>query len=407
MDPCPARLVVDVAVSRPGPDGSGGRASGSGPRRASGDGGLYRRADGMWAASVELPKVDGQRRRKVVYAADRAGVTAKVRELQDRLHKGLPPLDSQRTVGDFLTYWVDELLPGTVSDSTLQGYRHIVRRDLTPYLGHVVLSRLGPEQVFAMQQQLKARGLSPRTITYARAVLRRALRTAERWDLVHRNAAALVDPPRNPKREPEHLSQEQAQQLLAAAAHDPLGALYVLAVTTGLRKGELLALQWSEIDLEGGFVHVRATLTRITGRGMVRGAPKTASSRRTVPLPAMTVAALRRHRTTQRQAHLAAGLGWAEHDFVFSSRRGAPLDPSNTTGLWHAFTEQAGLGRVRCHALRHTAATVLLTAGVPLAVISKTLGHSGLAITADIYATVVPQLQRDAADAMQRALGGS
>lgn len=99
----------------------------------------------MWAASVELPKVDGKRRRKVVYAADRAGVQAKVRELQDRLHKGLPPLESQRTAGSFLTCWVSELLPGTVSDSTLQGYTHIVRGDVNPYLGHVVLSRLGPE----------------------------------------------------------------------------------------------------------------------------------------------------------------------------------------------------------------------------------------------------------------------
>ena len=393
-----------TGAGTPGP--SGRRAGTGSRRRTSGEGGLYRRADGMWAASVELPKVDGKRRRKVVYAADRAGVQAKVRELQDRLHKGLPPLDSQRTVGDFLTYWVSELLPGTVSDSTLQGYAHIVRRDLNPYLGHLVLSRLGPEQVFAMQQQLKARGLSPRTITYARAVLRRALRTAERWDLVHRNAAALVDPPRAQKREPEHLSQAQVATLLAAARDDPCGALYVMAVTTGMRQGELLALQWNEVDFESAVVHVRATLVRIKGRGMVRGAPKTASSRRSVPLPPMTVAHLRRHRTAQRQAHLAAGVGWAEDDFVFTSRRGAPLDPSNLTGEWHAFTEAAGLGRVRFHALRHTAATVLLTAGVPLAVISKTLGHSGLAITADIYATVVPQLQRDAADAMQQALGG-
>ena len=266
---------------------------------------------------------------QVAYAAARAGVQAEVRQLQDRLHKGLPPLDSQRTVGDFLTYWVSELLPGTVSDSTLQGYAHIVRRDLNPYLGHVVLSRLGPEQVFATQQQLKARGLSPRTVTYARAVPRRALCTAERWDLVHRNAAALGDPPRSHKREPEHLSQAQVTTLLAAARDDPRGALYVMAVTTGMRQGELLALQWSEVDIEAAVVHVRATLVRITGRGMVRGAPKTVSSRRSVPLPAMTVAHLRRHRTAQRQAHLAAGVGWART--TSSSRRGAVLRSTRAT----------------------------------------------------------------------------
>lgn len=388
------------------PRASRASAGGSGRRRHAGEGGLYRRGDGIWCGSVELPQIGGQRKRKVIYAADRGELLVKMRELQDRLHKGLPAPDGQRTTGDFLSYWVNEIVPGTVSESTAQGYGHIVRRDITPYVGHVVLSRLGPEHVFQMQQQLKARGLSPRTIAYARAVLRRALRVAERWDLVHRNAAALVDPPRIPKREPEHLSQEQVQQLLSAARDHPLGALYVMAVTTGLRRGELLALLWTEVDLEGGFVHVKATLTRIKGRGLVRGTPKTPSSRRTVPLPPMTVEYLRRHRMTQRLEHLAAGIGWSENDYVFSSRRGAPLDGSNLTDTWHEFTRAAGLGRVRFHALRHTAATLLLTAGVPLAVISKTLGHSGLAITADIYATVVPQLQRDAADAMQRALGG-
>lgn len=193
--------------------------------------------------------------------------------------------------------------------------------------------------------------------------------------------------------------------MLAAARDDPRGALDVMAVTTGMRRSELLALQWNEVDLEAAVVHVRATLVRITGRGMVRGVPKTASSRRSVPLPATTVAHLRRHgprsgRRTRPPVWLGGGrLG-------LHVPRGAPLSPSNLTGEWHATTES---GRPRPDPLpqaRHTTATVLLTAGVPLAVISKTLGHSGLAITADIYATVVPQLQRDAADAMQRALAG-
>lgn len=152
-------------------------------------------------------------------------------------------------------------------------------------------------------------------------------------------------------------------------------------------------------------MHVRATLIRIKGRTMVRGAPKTTSSLRSVPLPRMTVAHLRRHRAGQRQAHLAAGVGWAEADYVLTSRRGAPLDPSNLPGSGRL---HRGLraGRVRLHACVTRPRPSCSPPASTLAVISNTLGHSGVAtITADSYATVVPQLQRDAADAMQRALG--
>lgn len=196
-------------------------------RRGTGEGSVYKRADGQWAGAVELPREAGRRRRKVLYAPTRAELLAKMRDVQDRLGKGLAILDEQRTVGDFLEYWAAEVLPGTVSDSTLQGYRHVVRRDLVPYIGHVVLHRLGPEHVHVLQQQLHARGLAPRTIQYARAVLRRALRIAERWDLVHRNAAALVDPPRLPRHQTDHLSPEEVKILITAAAAHPMGALYV------------------------------------------------------------------------------------------------------------------------------------------------------------------------------------
>lgn len=374
-------------------------------RRGAGEGGVYRRADGRWTAAVELPKEGGKRRRKVLYAKTRAELLVKMRDVQARQSAGLPILDAKRTTGEFLEYWVSEMLPGTVSANTLQGYRYIVRRDLQPQLGHIPLAQLGPEHVHVMMRALEARGLAPRTILYARAVLRRALRLALRWDLVTRNSAALVDPPRLPRRETEHLSAEQVRRLVAAAADDRLGALYVLAVTTGLRKGELLGLLWHDVDLDVGVVHVRASLKRISGQGMVRDEPKTASSRRSVPLPALTVEFLRRHRRRQREEQLAAGVGWSEDGYVFATPTGSCLDMSNSTQRWHAFCDEAGLGRPRFHALRHTAATLLLTEGVPLAVISKTLGHAGLAITADIYAAVVPQLQRDAAEAMQRALG--
>lgn len=373
-------------------------------RRGYGEGSVYQRSDGRWAASVELAPVGGLRRRKVLYARSKPELLRKMRAVQDRLDAGMPVLDARRNTADFLTYWAREILPGTISASTLDGYRYIVRRDIVPYIGHVPLATLGPEHVHVMLRALEARGLSPRTVAYARAVLRRALRLAERWGMVSRNSAALVDAPRQRRRETDYLSLAQVRALVEAAHGDRLGALYVLAVTTGLRRGEALALLWPDVDLDAGTVQVRASLKRVRGQGLVRDEPKTRNSHRTVPLPELTVTMLRRQRLRQRAEALAAGWAWSEDGYLFTTPLGMPLDPSNLTGRWHLFCAGAGIGRVRYHALRHTAATMLLTEGVPLAVISKTLGHAGLAITADIYASVVPQLQRDAADAMQRVL---
>ncbi|MFN2523987.1 MAG: hypothetical protein ABR614_11835, partial [Mycobacteriales bacterium] len=179
---------------------------------------------------MELAPVGGKRRRKVLYAATKTDLLRKLREHQDRRDTGLPVLDARRTTGDFLTYWAGEVLPGTISDSTLQGYRYIVDRDIVPYVGHVPLAALGPEHVHQMMRSLETRGLSPRTVTYARAVLRRALRLAERWGMVSRNSAALVDPPRQCRPEADFLTPEQVRVLVAAAETEPLGPLYVLAV---------------------------------------------------------------------------------------------------------------------------------------------------------------------------------
>ncbi len=246
-------------------------------RRSKGEGSLYQRANGIWAATVELDPVGGKRRRQVVYAKTKPELARKLRAAQERREQGRPILDARRTTGDFLAYWASDILPGTISDNTLQGYRHIVRRDITPYIGHIPLAQLRPEHVHVMLRTLEVeRGLAPRTVSYARAVLRRALRLAERWDMVTRNAAALVDAPRQRRRQPDHLPLEDVQKILQAAPADRLGALYVLAVTCGLRRGELLALLWEDVDLDEAVVHVRAGLKRIAGQGLVRDEPKTA-----------------------------------------------------------------------------------------------------------------------------------
>jgi len=227
----------------------------------------------MWAATVEHGQVGGKRQRQVLYAKTRPELLRKLLAAQDRHAQGRPILDARRSTGDFLAYWASDILPGAISDNTLQGYRHIVRSDITPYIGHIPLAQLRSEHVHVMLRTPEVeRGLAPRTINYARAVLRPALRLAERWDMVTRNVAALVDPPRQRqrRRQPDHLPLADVQWILQAAPADRLGALYVLAVTCGLRRGEVLALQWSH-----GSARRRKPYADVTGR--VRGShPSTA-----------------------------------------------------------------------------------------------------------------------------------
>jgi integrase len=236
------------------------------------------------------------------------------------------------------------------------------------------------------------------------AVLRRALSHAERWGMVTRNAAALVDVPRlDGAKLDDALDVNQAQVLLGAARGHSLEALVTVALAVGLRRGEALALQWNHIDLDHSTLAVGGTLKRRPGRGLIVDTPKTANARRTIALRSICVRALRRHKMRQVEIRLAAGTLWNETGFVFVTPIGTPIDPRNLTREFHRLCSKAGLPRLRFHALRHSAATIMLAQGVPLEVISKTLGHRGYAITSDIYAKVGHDLQRTAADAIDKA----
>jgi integrase len=320
----------------------------------------------------------------------------------------MPLGDSRTTTATFLLLWCGEVLPGTVKDRTADGYRDILERYVIPAIGSVRLLDLRPEHVHRMLRSLEEGGLSVSTRRLARTVLRRALAHAERWELVPRNVAALIDAPRHrPARIDDALSIDDARCLLQGCGGTVLGSVVACALGTGLRRGEVLGLKWSDVDLEVGQLAVLRTLSRRVGVGLVVDEPKTERSRRVVPLPAFTVATLREQRSRQAAERLAAGPEWEGDGYVFTTARGRPLDPDNVTTRFANLTDRLGLGRRRFHCLRHSAATAMLAAGVPLEVVSRTLGHAGLAITADIYARVLPPAQRDAADRLESALGGT
>jgi len=289
-----------------------------------------------------------------------------------------------------------------------------VRRYLIPALGRLPLARLSSTDVErAMGSFLSSgappssatspRPISPLTVRHIRATLRRALNAAVRAGLVLRNAAADAAPPYVSHRAVSYLSVAEVRLLIDATLEDPLGPLWTLAVTTGLRRGELLGLAWS--DITDASLTVRRSLAEAGESRWILAEPKTAKARRTVPVSTIGRAAFERQRANQRAAREAAGTAWQDRTgLVFTDPVGRPLSPGMVS---HAFTrvrDRLGLPPIRLHDLRHSAATLLLTEGVPLAVISELLGHAGISITAAHYAAVVPELRREAAVAMDRAL---
>jgi integrase len=237
------------------------------------------------------------------------------------------------------------------------------------------------------------------------AVLSMALRTAERWGMVTRNVARLVDGPRKERHEIEPLDPEGARVLIESSVDDRFHALWVTALATGMRQGELLALRWEDVDLDTGWATVRHTLARIDGV-LTLVEPKTVRSRRRVPLPSMAVSALRAHRTRQRMERLVAGSRWTESGFVFTTGIGTPLEAGRVSRAFHAALTKAGLPSVRFHDLRHSCATFLLAQGMTLEDVKQQLGHSSITLTSNTYSHVLEGRQRERARVMDAVLGG-
>jgi integrase len=365
-------------------------------RRANSEGTLCKRGDGRWCGAVT---VDGGQRR-FFYGPTRGAVQDKLRAAKRAIDDGLPVSGGRLRVGAFLIRWLTEVAQPTVRLSTYVRYRELLAGHVVPALGHLPLATLSPQDLTGLYGKLSKR-LAPRTVGHVHRVLHRALRDALHWGLVARNVCDAVSPPRVARQEMRVLDPEQARGLLSAAAGDPLEALYVLAVTAGLRSGELLALRWSDFDLDAGRLRVCRSVRWVTGQGSLEGEPKTKNGRRNVQLTPLAVAALRRHRTRQTEQRLRA-VFWDDLDLVFANELGRHIGATNLRlRSFKGLLQRAGLPEIRFHDLRHTAATLLLGQNVNVKVVSEMLGHSNIAITLDTYSHVLPTMQADAAAKME------
>jgi integrase len=263
---------------------------------------------------------------------------------------------------------------------------------------------LRPAHLLALYNTKAAEGLSGASLRHIHAVIRRALNVAVKWQLIGVNPANLVDAPRPDQHEVVPLSATEARQLLRAAEGDRMEARWLIGLALGLRQGEALGLWWEDVDLDARLIRVRRALQRQSGTGLVFTDPKTARSKRTIPLPDQIVDVFRHHQERQAKERVTAANLWRGSPCVFTTPIGTPIDPRNDYREFKQLLTRASLPPVRLHDLRHTAASLLLAQNVPARVVMEILGHSQIALTMNTYSHVAPDVSREAADRVARTL---
>lgn len=360
-----------------------------------------------WSYRVDVPEsIDGKRRqlRKGGFAHKTAAREA-LADVQQRMATG-ERIGGSVTVASYLEDWLRAKETAGRRASTMAQYRIYVDNYLAPVLGHVRLSELRAIHVDGLLAKMEEEGRGLPTRHRVMACLSSALTTAERRRLVSSNVCRQVEIP--PERTPIRPVYDgpQLAQFLAHVSADRLAALWRLYSLIGPRRGEAIALTWSTVDLDAGTLRIERSLGIVNGR-LAWGPPKSVSGLRTVALDATTVTMLRTHRANQNKEKLALGAGYVDSDLVFAREDGAPLRPEWVSKRFHVLTDAAKLPRIHLHDLRHSAASMALAAGVPMKVVSDNLGHSTLAVTANVYSHVSSELAKDSAERVAAALAAN
>ncbi|HSL01466.1 MAG TPA: site-specific integrase [Rubrobacteraceae bacterium] len=388
--------------------------------------GIHQRKNGTWEVRATVILADGTKKRRsfykktkgeaqsfkvvlmgranttggVLYDEDVEEMLAIINRVQNRENR--PDEQQQQpegtTLADYLDRWLTESVRHRVRASSYAAYSYRISRYVIPAIGEVQLRDLTWQHLQRLYNDLLDSGLSPATVKTVHVVLHKALKQAVRWELVDQNVADAVDPPRVEREEVKALGAKQVVRLLEAARGDRLEALYVLAVTTGLRRGELLGLRWEDVDLAEGVVRVRQALT---AEGTITR-PKNARSRRVVALTPAAIDAMQRHADRQRDEG-----NYDPDGLVFTTTSGTPINVANLrVRSFKPLLQRAGLPDIPFHALRHTAATLMLGAGVHPKIAADMLGHASTQITLDVYSHATPGMHKQAAEAIGVALRG-
>ena len=310
------------------------------------------------------------------------------------------------TVSEYLKRWLKDYVDGSLETKTRISYHQIIEKSVIPAMGDIPLSKLSPYRIHAYLADRLKEGSSATTVRYYYRVLKKAFNTGMRWGILNANPCDRVDPPRPSKYRPEVLSLKQTRSFLKAAKQSDHYGLFLAAVTTGLRQGELLGLRWQDVDFKRGVVNIRQAFYRI-GKNKGFKKPKSEKSRRAVVLLPQMVRELRRIQKSQTRNQKLLGSEYEDQNLIFTQWNGRPLHGNNITKRdLPVALKAAKLPRIRFHDLRHSHATALLEMGIHPKIVQERLGHSGIAITLDIYSHVVPGLQEAAVEALSKQIPG-
>ena len=375
-------------------------------RRPKGTGSIRERS-GRYQATYSFLDLTGSRRRRAQVFDTK---TAARRWLNERLAEvatGQVSDASGLTVGQYFSDWLGSLGMSQLEAATVSWYRSAATRHIVPALGSVKLAKLSPVMIesFLAEKAENGRldgtgGLGPASVRRLQVTLRKALEAAVRKGMLARNPADLADSPRMPPRDVtvDVWTANELSRFIQATRTDRLAAVWRLAAMSGLRRSELVGLQWPDIDLDRGWLSVRRSVVIVDGGPPRVKPPKTAKSRRTVELDIRTVSALRGWRRAQLEERLRAGDAWTSGEWVVANELGAYLRPDWVGKRFVALSSAAGLRSITIRQLRHSHATALLSAGESPKVVQERLGHSSISVTLDVYSAVLPNMQRDAVE---------
>jgi integrase len=365
--------------------------------------------DGSWYARFDYTDSTGRRRNVKRHAVNKTEAKNLLKQLLKEYDEGGETLfqSAHLTLTEYLDNWLRAAANPRVSVRTLEDYEDIVRLYIKPSIGKKRLSALTPIEIQALYAALLERGLSARRVRYTHAVLSSALKQAVKWGMLTRNPASLVDLPKQSRKEMKALSPDDAARFLDAASGDRWGLIYLLALITGMRPEEYLGLQWKDIDAERGIITVqRALCWRRRGGGWYFGEPKTAKSRRSIPIPFSVIQRLKDHKRHQGEERLKAGPKYQNFDLVFATPAGGPLMQQNLLRRhFKPILRRAGLPEsLTPYSLRHSCATLLLAQNENPKVVSERLGHATVTLTLDTYSHVLPSMQQAATEKLERLL---
>lgn len=367
-------------------------------KRSQNTGSVYRYRNGNWAAQFPI-----EGRRKTKYFDRLSEANKWLREMENQVDQGLTLRGLDLTLAEYFVSWLENK-KGSVDETTIYDYGGYVKRDIVPLLGAIKLADLRPDQIQQLLGMKGQQGLQASTVLKIFNIINTALKQAVKLGIISRNPADSVERPRLQRKEMKVWDETQVMHFIATLTGTRWEALFYMAVTTGLRRGEILALRWSDFDWVSRKLNIQRQIRTVKGKGLQERPPKSAAGLRVVELGERDIEKLKKHVDIQQRMKELAGDRWKENGLIFPSTIGTFLSPWNYYTKFIEFSKKAGLPEIRLHDLRHTAATLMLKHDVHPKIVQERLGHADIAITLNTYSHVLPSLQSEAAAKLDEAL---